>query len=150
MPAEIDLVAGLTAGLDRVAVELERQRERQQRIAQDIHPFIVPVFQIALSSGAGTLNQPNAFGPQVSNYWDVHRIQCTDFTAGTVTVYLNIAGAEKVAVFATAGVLLVGTAQILLGAGDTLVFVASGITGSVNVSVAGVEVAARSIGDYLQ
>ena len=149
---QLDVEAGavLAASVSDLATELRLQRERGHRLAQAIHPFGVTVVSMTLAAGAGTINQPNLHGPQMSNYWDVKRIQCTGFTAGTVTVYLNVVNAEIAAVFSQAGVLLNGKAQILLNATDTLVFSATGITGSVLVSLAGVEIAADCIGEYLK
>ena len=141
--------AGVSAALGNVADELAALRARQDRVAQEVHWFTIPPQAITLSAGAGTLNVPTMLGPRTGRYWDVRRISCTGFTAGTVTVYLSQNGAEQVAVFSTAGILLNGKAQIFLGANDALYFSAASITGSVTVSIAGIEISAPCIGDYL-
>lgn len=143
------VMADLSANLGQVAQEMKLRREKETRLAQGVHPFMISPNQITLAASAGTLNQPNLYGPQLGNYWDVKCIQATGFSAGTVTVYYNQNGAEEAAIFSTAGVLLVGKGQILLSGNDALIFVAASITGSVTIAMRGIEIAAPLIGDYL-
>lgn len=139
-------MAGLTASIEGLAAQMENDRAERQCIAQAIHPFKVPGIPVPSS---GTLDQPNLLGPRTGQYWDIHRISCTGFSAGSVTAYLNSAFGDEVETFAAAGIIKYGKAQQMLTAGDRLVFVATGITGSVVVSFGGTEIAAPYIGYYL-
>jgi hypothetical protein len=149
---DVSALLKMSASVDSLAAELQRTRQRTNQVAQSVHPFSIPPMPMPITSSAGTLNIPNILGPQTGNYWDVHRISVTGFSAGTVSVYLGQNGAELLAVFSTAGVLLNGKAQILLNGNDAMYFAGTSITaatGYVTVSVAGVEIAASCIGDYL-
>jgi hypothetical protein len=145
----IEIMAGLSASIGNLAGQLEIDRESRRKLAQAIHPFTIPPQPIAVSGGAGSLDQPNILGPRTGKYWDLRRISCTGFSAGTVTVYLSQSGAEMVGVFSAAGVLTLGKAHILLGGNDRLYFSAASITGTPVVSIAGLEIDATWIGEYL-
>lgn len=148
---DLDVAASFDVGvsLDSLASEIKRYNDRAHRLAQAIHPFSVPPSPIALSSGTGTLSQPNISGPQMSNYWDVHRIAAMGFTAGSVTVYLNAVGGDPVAYLTAQGVYYFGKGQVMLTGNDNLVFYATNITGTVAMALGGTEIAAHAIGDYL-
>lgn len=111
------------------------------------HPVQLPG-QIVLSSGAGTLQQGNMYGPETPYWWDLRAISLWGFTAGTVTVYLNSNNGEVLASTTTIGQFTWSAAE-LLGPQDNLIFVASGITGLVNVSVRAIEVQAAWLPEYL-
>jgi hypothetical protein len=144
-----DFSAGLQASIGSLTDEMKAWRSGRQRLAQAVHPFVIPGIPLSLSTGAGTLNQPNILSPRTGKFWDIRRISCTGYTAGTVTCYLNSTSGDIVALFASAGVLLNGKAQLLIGANDLLVFGAASITGTVTIGLAGVEVDAERIGEYL-
>lgn len=151
-----EFAASLGISIDGLTNELRQARKRAENIAQLIHPFTIPPMAMTITgsagSGTGTLNLPNILGPQTGQYWDVHRISCTGFSAGTVSVYLNQNNADLVAVFSSAGVLLNGKAQIILGGNDNLYFSAASATaasGYITISIAGTEIAAPLIGEYL-
>ena len=144
-----DFTAQLQASIGSLAEEMKAWRSERQRLAQAVHPFVIPGIPLSLTTGAGTLNQPNILSPRTGKFWDIRRISCTGYTAGTVTTYLNSTSGDIVALFSTAGVLLNGKAQLLIGANDLLVFGAASITGTVTIGLAGVEVDADRIGEYL-
>jgi hypothetical protein len=144
-----DFSAGLQASIGSLTEQLKAWRSDRLRLAQAVHPFVIPGIPLSLTTGAGTLNQPNIMSPRTGRFWDIRRISCTGYTAGTVTCYLNSTSGDIVALFSTAGVLLNGKAQLLIGANDLLVFGAASITGTVTVGLAGVEVDAERIGEYL-
>jgi hypothetical protein len=144
-----DFAAGLQASIGSLADELKAWRSERQRTAQAIHLFTLSGMPISLTASAGTLDQPNLLGPRTGHFWDIRRISCTGYTVGTVTVYLNSTSGDIVAVFSTAGVLLNGKAQLMLGANDRLIFSAATITGTVTIGLAGVEIDADRIGEYL-
>jgi hypothetical protein len=146
------------ASIDALTAETARLRKRQDRLSQGIHPFIVGPMPLTITSNAGTLAIPNLLGPQMSNYWDIHRISVTGYSAGTIAVYLGQNNGDLVANFVTpsagsiVGCQYFGKAHILLSGNDSLYFGASGITaagGYLTVSLSGVEIAADLIGDYL-
>lgn len=103
---------------------------------------------IPLTAGAGSLFQPNLYGPEVSYWWDLRVLNLTGFTAGTVTVALNAAGGQTIAVATSIGE-FTWSAQHLLGPQDSLVFTASGITGTVAVAGQAIEVGAAWLPEYL-
>jgi hypothetical protein len=112
------------------------------------HP--VPILgAVPISGGAGTnaLNA-NLYGPGTPYHWDLRRLSCWGFSAGTVTVYLNNASGEQIAVFPSAGQ-TTWSSQVLLTPGDRLVFVAAGITGSVFFGGQAIEVRSEWLPDYL-
>lgn len=158
-PAGFQFGVELKASIDSLTGEIARDRKFRQQVAQAIHPFTIPPMPITITSSAGSLFLPNITGPQLGNYWDVHRISVTGYTAGTVAVYLNQANAELVANFVTpasgpiVGTQFYGKGHIVLGGNDSLYFNATGITsaaGFLTVSFAGVEIAAPYIGYYFQ
>lgn len=146
---DIQVLAGLSANVGSLASQIWAERDDKQRLAQAIHHFTVPPQAVAITSNAGTLDQPNLLGPRTGKFWDIRRIAATGFTAGTVTVYMGPVGAEIVAYFSAQGVTTLGKATVLLGGNDRLVFSAATITGTVTVSIAGTEIDADRIGDYL-
>jgi hypothetical protein len=144
-----DFSAQVSASIGSLAEEMKAWRSDRQRLAQAVHPFVIPGIPLSLATGAGTLNQPNIMSPRTGKFWDIRRISCTGYSAGTVTCYLNSTSGDIIALFASAGVLLNGKAQLLIGANDLLVFGAATITGTVTIGLAGVEVDADRIGEYL-
>lgn len=123
-------------------------RQAQPRIPWDAcHPVWLPG-QIPLAAGAGTLQQGNQLGPETPYWWDLRTISFWGFTAGTVTVYLNSTNGEPLAIASSVGQFTWG-AQELLGPQDNLIFVASGVTGVVNLTVRAIEVAAEWLPEYL-
>lgn len=144
-----DFTAQLQASIGSLAEEMKAWRSERQRLAQAIHPFVIPGIPLSLTTGAGTLNQPNIMSPRTGKFWDIRRISCIGYSAGSVTGYLNSISGDVVLEFATAGVLLNGKAQILLGSNDLLVFGAASITGTVTIGLAGIEIDADRIGEYL-
>lgn len=143
----------LKAGLDGLSRELRLKREKEGRLVQNIHYFTVPAVPISLTGSApnltGTLNQPTLFGPRTGMMWDVKRITATGYTTGSVNVYLNSTSGDQVLSFPSVGNNLMGKAQLLLQPNDALVFNATGITGTVAIQIAGIELAASCLGDYL-
>jgi len=104
--------------------------------------------QIPLSGGAGTLQQGNLYGPEMPYWWDLRTLSFWGFTAGTVTTFLNSASGEQIAATTTPGQ-FTWSAQIMLSGPDNLIFVASGITGSVNVALRAIEVETQWLPEYL-
>jgi hypothetical protein len=154
---DLSFAVGLRASIESLATEVKRQNDRHHRLAQAIHPFTIPPMPLTITSSAGSIYQPNITGPQMSKYWDVHRISVTGYSAGTVAVYLNQVGAELVANFTTpatgsiVGCQYFGKGHLVLTGNDSLYFSATGITaasGYLTISIAGVEIESAYIGDY--
>lgn len=113
-----------------------------------------PVWQtgsIPLTAGAGTLLQSGLYGPELPYWWDVRSVRVWGFTAGTVTVYRNNPGSLSGEQFGTATTPgeFTWSAQLLLAPQDSLVFGATGITGSVFVALQALEVKAEWLPEYL-
>jgi len=145
-----DTSAGLVAQLTALAGGMQKQA--QERYKPRIpwtacHP-VGPQGAIALTAGAGTFLQPDILGPTTMYWWDLRKITCWGFTAGTVTVYKNQVNGEQVGVFPSAGLLQWGSSE-LLAPDDNLILVAAGITGSVQFVVRAIEVETAWLPEYL-
>lgn len=113
-----------------------------------------PVWQtgsIPLVAGAGTLIQSALYGPELPYWWDVRSVRVWGFTAGTVTVYRNNPASLSGEQFGSTSVPgeFTWSAQLLLSPQDSLVFGATGITGSVFMAMQGIEVASGWLAEYL-
>jgi hypothetical protein len=124
----LDAMAGMMR--DQVT---ERQARRQVLLAalQQV-PIAAP--QVPLVSGAGVLDWPDALSAKTGYTWSVRRITATGFTAGTVTMYKNSQFGEILVPWPSAGTFTFGRGEQLLEPGDRMVFVASGITGYVQIN----------------
>lgn len=116
--------------LGRVAKNLDRDRERKDRLFQLVN--VVPI--IGALNGSGTLDYPDRYGPTDGFTWDVRRISADGFTAGTVNLYKNDAtgAGVRVASWSTPGT-WTWSGQLWLRARDRLVFIATGIAGNVQI-----------------
>jgi hypothetical protein len=148
---ETDLQEGDYWGLfSRLAADLRGWRQnlpdpRRERLEATQNVWSLPIdpVPIPLSGGAGVLDVPQLFGPQVGVMWDIHGISATGFTAGTVSAWVNMpaitgpgvnAGALR-APFPQAGLSNWGKGQNPLRHGERLVFVAAGITGQAIIAL---------------
>lgn len=103
---------------------------------------------IPLAAGAGTLNQAALYGPELPYWWDLRSLRTWGFTAGTVVVYRNLVGGEQVGTATSPGE-FTWSGQEFLSPQDSLVFVASGVTGTVSLAGWAVEVASGWLPEYL-
>ncbi len=103
---------------------------------------------IPLTGGAGTLLQSNLYGPELPYWWDVRSVALWGWTVGTVTIYRNSTSGEQFGAATTPGEFTWG-AQKLIGPQDSLVFGATGITGSVFVAGQAIEVESQWLPEYL-
>lgn len=131
MTAGLELEAGIqiAAGL---AQEMRADRDWKRRVAGALSqvPF---AGSVTLSSGAGTLDQPDLFQAKTGFYWSVRRLTAVGWTSGAVTAYKNSTNGEPVAPYPSPSVFTFGRGELLLNPGDRLVFAATGITGTVSV-----------------
>lgn len=133
----------------RLGKYLDDQTRRHRDLWQSVHS--VPIKGSALTGVAnGVLDFPTMLGPSEGLWWDVRRVSCWGFTAGSVSLYLNdpTGAGELLGVFTSAGQLTYG-GNLFLGPNDRLVLIASGITGSVFVGGSAIEVAASWWPEYL-
>lgn len=128
--------------------EQTKPKKAKPRIPWEACHPIWQTGQIPLVAGAGTLQQGNLYGPEVPYWWDLRTISFWGFTAGTVTVFLNNVNGEELGSTTTAGQ-FTWSAQELLGPQDNVIFVASGVTGSVNLSLRAIEVETAWLPEYL-
>lgn len=141
------VAATLEVSLGRLAAALDKQERRRDRLYQLLH--VVPIMGvIPLSGGAGTLDQPDRYGPKDGYRWDLRRVTADGFTAGTVTMYRNDVNTTALAKWTQAGE-WAWSGQLWLAARDRLIFVASGITGNVTIDGAAVDVSEQVLPDYL-
>jgi hypothetical protein len=152
------MFTGISVGLGRIARNLPDPRRIRLEKARAVWSVRVDPTPIQLAAGAGILDLPQTFGPGLGYNWDVHTISATGFTAGTVSGWINVpslanlaggpAGALR-APFTAAGVLNFGKNQLFLRHGERLVFIASGITGSVLISFDATSLTDEYVGEYL-
>jgi hypothetical protein len=150
MTAEIDLDLGVSiaaalgqtaeacAGLAR---EMGHARRRRAELNQKLMPLDVDLQPIPLQAGAGVLDQPRLLAPPMGWTWQLDGLVAQGFTAGTVQVFLtsgyaNAGQGINVFTFSGAGVFYQRHFRFIRY-GQRLVFVASGITGTVAVNVTG-------------
>ena len=149
-----DGFAGLLADLTVAVGSLREQmtdRPVKPKIPWDACHPVWFTGSIPLTAGAGTLLQSNLYGPELPYWWDVRSVRVWGFTAGTVTVYRNNPAALSGEQFGSTTVPgeFTWSAQTLLSPQDSLVFGATGITGSVFVAGQAIEVAAAWLAEYL-
>jgi hypothetical protein len=147
----LDLEAGISLQLGRVATALEKQQHtdlyRRARLRNNIFPFDI---NPGLITGSGTFDQPMVLGPREGFAWDVELLVAASFTAGTVTVYKQgIADHNIRGVFPSAGTLRYSGASLFLRAPERLLIVGTGITGNVTISGSAIMVAEEFVGEYL-
>lgn len=146
---DVQAAVQLTASLNGVSARLDRDSAEQKKLNQAINFFPTINQAVPLSGGAGTLDMPALLGPPTGQAWDIKRIAALGFTAGTVNVYINNVNGELLVPFAQAGVSTFTSQTAYLVAGQRLVFSASGISGTVTVSIAGIHVPVIYEGAYL-
>lgn len=111
------------------------------------HP--VPIIgAIPITAGAGTFDQPDMYGPKDPYWWDLRDLSLWGWTAGTVTVFKNSTSGSVLALTTTPGD-FTWSAQKILGPRDRLIFVATGITGSVQFEGQAIEVETSWLPEYL-
>jgi hypothetical protein len=120
--AEIDLTGG--------EGKSEKRENKKSDLSQRVYSKTFDPNSIALTGGNGTLDLATQYGPIRGFMWGVRRITLYGYTAGTVTVFID--NFEPVA-FPSAGTFTFGKSELLLDQGQRLVFVATGITGAVQV-----------------
>ncbi len=127
----LEVFAQLGVQLGRVADGLEAAERYRVRCRGALQQ--VPIFSPVLA-GSGTIDQPDALECKTGFHWGIRRLAAVGFTAGTVTVFNSAAGGEVIVPFDQAGVATFGRGEVLLQPGDRLVAVASGITGTVQLT----------------
>ena len=147
------LGAGIELMLGRVADTLDRLDRREQQLQQwwqDLHPAPILTQALTGSPAAGaTIDVIDRTQVKDSYWWDVRRLSCWGFTAGSVNVFLNDPNGEQIASFPQAGQWSWG-GQLLMAPRDRLVaVVASNITGSVFFAGQVIEVASTILPQYL-
>lgn len=111
------------------------------------HP--VPIMgAIVLTAGAGTLDAADQYAPKDPYWWDLRDLSIWGFTAGTVTVFKNSTSGTQLAVTSVPGD-FTWSAQKILGPRDRLIFVATGITGSVQFEGQAIEIETSWLPEYL-
>lgn len=145
--AKANAAATLEVSLGRVAAALEKQERRNERLYQLLH--LAPITgAMILAGGAGTLDQADRYGPKDGYLWDLRRVTVSGFTAGTVTMYRNDTNGAQLAQWTTPGEWTWSTAQ-WLKMRDRLIWVATGITGTVVIDGEAIEVSNQVLPEYL-
>ena len=145
----LEAAASLSASLDGMTAELRKRDRYRQELTQKIR-YIGNVPWPQITASATPLDVPVLMGPRTGWAWDVHRITCVTFTGGTVSVYLDgVADPNQVMIFTSAGVSLIGKAQILVEPGHRLIAQAASLVGNATLSIAVTEIAQDMLSDYL-
>jgi len=147
-PELTGLLAELAVTLGSLKQAVNGDRPRKPVIPWEAcHP--VPILgTVQLTAGAGTLDQPDMYGPKDPYWWDLRSLGVWGFTAGTVTVFLNSANGQQLAAASTPGE-FDWSAQRILGPRDRLIFVAAGITGTAQLGGQAIEVETSWLAEYL-
>ena len=152
-PAALEADAGIGVTLGRLISLLELQRQAEQLAAQDIWVQDLPAAGMTLTAGAGTIDEPNQLGPRDGYAWAVHWVAAAGFTAGTVNLYLGtpdtVANSNLRFAFTQAGVWEPPRTATILLPGARMVFIASGITGSVVISGQITQMTLRTLSRFL-
>lgn len=122
----------------------DQQRARKDVLWEDVH--VAPI--VGALGANGTLDQPDMYGPKEGYWWDLRRLTVSGFTAGTVDVYRNTVNGVVLYSFSAAGE-KTWSKQQFLGPRDRLIFVVSGLTGSVQIDGQAMEVSAQYMPVYL-
>lgn len=147
-----EVMVSFSASLQANTSELARNRKRQERLANNIWVLDPGTIPLALSGGAGTLDQPTLLGPRNGQVWDIKRIGLWGFTgtSGTVNIFVDsINGDQWASVNAAGSTFFSGKGSAVLTAGHRLVFQAATITGLVNVNIIGLQISEDVFADYL-
>jgi hypothetical protein len=132
--AMISAFASLRRSVDAMNASMAREAAWRDRQRRAIRQVPIQPQQIPLTGGAGTLDVPDAYMLAKTGYTaSIRRLACWGFTAGTVNIYLEAAAGELCIPFAQAGVATFGRGEQLMAPGERIVFVASGITGYVQI-----------------
>lgn len=149
--AEAD--AGLHVAVGRLVTLLEAQRQAELAAAADIWVQDIPAAAMALTGGAGTIDESNQLGPRDGYAWAVHWVAAAGFTAGTVNLYLGtpdtVANSNLRFAFTQAGVWEPPRTATIILPGNRLVFAASGITGNVVISGQVTQMTLRTLPRFL-
>ena len=137
---------GVAAALDVISGgSLARNgHSRDRSLYMDSHqiPF---VFQIPISGGSGVYQMNDFLMPKAGYIWSIRYMAASGYSAGTVVAYNGgvIVGGAYVGTgapfpFSAAGTATIGRGELVLNAGDALVFTATGVT--LSTGYAGVQV----------
>jgi hypothetical protein len=131
---DLGVFASIGASLSRVASMMEDREQRRLKLFQQIHQVPILPPQITLTAGAGTLQLNDMLAPKAGYMWSLRRITANGFSAGTVTAYKDASGGEILFTFPSAGTYTFGRGEMLLDQNSPVVFVAAGITGTVQIA----------------
>ena len=128
---DLDVSARICASLDGVAVRMDRENAWRQKIAGTLSQVYF-AGQVTISGGAGTsAGDRDKLQAKPGYIWGVRRLTVQGFSAGSVTAYRNDINGEPVMPFPSPAVNTIGRGELLLMPMDTIVWSATGITGTV-------------------
>jgi hypothetical protein len=130
----IDLLARLSAAMERANDLAQRAEDRAQRRMESVHqvPVVAP---IVLTAGAGTWRDSNTLGPKTGWCWGIRRLAVQNWSAGNIGLYRNDPNGEQLYYWSGPGSATFGRGEILLQPQDSLVWVAAGVTGNVGTTL---------------
>jgi len=142
---DLGVFASIGASLGQVATMMRDREDRRTALFRQLHQVPIGPQLITITTGAGNLDQVEAFGPKAGYMWSVRRLTTSGYSAGAVVGWKNgavvggtLLGGEPVAPFAAAGVFTFGRGELLLDQNDVLIFSATGVT--LNASSPGIQV----------
>jgi len=138
------VAATLEVSLGRVVAALDRQERRHARLNQLLH--LEPI--VASLAASGTIDQPDMYGPRDGYWWDLRSVVASGWSAGTVTMYVNDKNSAVQAQWSVPGE-NDWSGQKWLAPRDRLIFVAAGITGSVQIQGWAIAVSQQVLAEYL-
>ena len=121
--SELDVIAGFSLQLGRIADSMAAEQEWRRRCAGAIQQVCIVS---PAQTGDGTLDQPDAMMAKTGYTWSLRRLTVYGFTQGSVIVYKNAAGGEPLMPYPVAAVNTFSKGQVMLRPGERLVAVGTG------------------------
>lgn len=130
----VELLARIATAVEHANDIAAQAAGRAQRRIESVHQ--VPITgPLAIVGGAGTWRDSNTLGPKTGWCWGLRRITVQGFTAGNIALYRNDPNGEQLYYQSGPGSATFGRGEILLQPQDTLIWVASAISGNTGATL---------------
>lgn len=130
----IDIGAEIEINLTEETSKSSQRKQHHDKLSQEIYQQPFTPLQIPLVAGGGTLDLPGQLSPQRGFMWCVRRLTLSGYTAGSVVPWIDDFEPILLPNSGAAQTVFIGKAEWLLDSGQRLKFIASGITGTVQVN----------------
>jgi hypothetical protein len=119
-------VDGLSARIGGLCDRMDRETQHRQRANQAFRQVSIGK-GMAITGGAGSVHlEPH--GPPAGYYWSIRRLTAYNYSAGTVTAFLDSVSGEPLVAFPAAAVYTFGKGEILIHPNSTILVTGASIT----------------------